>query len=48
MAVEPAWLDRLADHVEVLAPGTVRTEMAALGHRLVARYGGPTTATGAT
>lgn len=41
VTVAAAELVRLSDHVEVLSPEAVRAEMAALGRRLVLRYGEP-------
>lgn len=37
--VAAAELVRLSDHAEVLAPDEVRAELAAMGHRLLLRYG---------
>lgn len=39
VAVAAAELVRLSDHAEVLSPDEVRAEMAAMGRRLVLRYG---------
>ncbi|MHB8448893.1 MAG: helix-turn-helix transcriptional regulator [Mycobacteriales bacterium] len=39
VSIAAAELVRLSDHAEVLSPEAVRAEMAAIGHRLVLRYG---------
>lgn len=46
--IAAAELARLADHADVLSPDAVRAEMAALGQRLVERYGEPALDPGTT